>query len=356
MIVIKRVSLFLLQVVIILQVARMNEANSPVSTASTKLPPSPTILSTWKFGTLCVKEGRALLESGESAIDAVEESIKALELDNQEQYYVGIGGLPNANGKMEFDAAIMDHRCRYGAVLGLQDITTPISVARSVMEKCVHNVLVGEGSLEWALSHGFVRQPEKVLTQESKAEWEAWKTDKSAGKEQEEQDHGHDTVGVICLDKQGRLACGTSTSGWKFKHAGRVGDAPLVGSGLYCDGVAGAAVCTGDGEEIMRSCLAFLVVEQMRAGLSPGEACRVGIERLTRMHPKDQLEGPTMYEKGSLTVAVIAMDTLGRCGAASTLCDANQHRGRPGFPAVVHRTGDAEDFSLHEAGLQGLDF
>ena len=173
---------------------------------------------------------------------------------------------------------------------------------------------------------------------------------------EDKDNRGHDTVGVICLDKLGHLACGTSTSGWKFKHAGRVGDAPIIGSGLYCDGAAGAAVCTGDGEEIMRSCLAFLVVEQMRAGLSPGEACRVGIERLTQLHPKDKLEGPTMYEEGSLTVAVIAMNPQGRCGAASTLCDTNQHRGRPGFPAVIHREGDPGEFSLHEAGLQGLDF
>lgn len=294
--------------------------------------------------------GSKLLNEGASAVDAVEDAIKLLELQNEEQIFVGVGGFPNANGKMEFDAAIMDHRQNYGAVLGLQEISTPIKVARTVMEKCVHNVLVGEGSLQWAKTQGFTPEPEIVLTKEMKEEWIKWKN----GRDKDKEERGHDTVGVICIDKEGRLACGTSTSGWRYKHPGRVGDAPLVGSGLYCDGNVGAAVCTGDGEEIMRGCLAFLVVEHMRNGKSPGEACRLGVERIVCLHPKNVVKGPTMYEKGSLTVAVIAMDRNGKCGSASTLSDDNQHRGKAGFPAVVSTAGGK--IEIFEAGVAGKDY
>jgi N4-(beta-N-acetylglucosaminyl)-L-asparaginase len=319
---------------------------------------APCVLATWKFGGSSVELGSKLLNDGASAVEAAVESIKLLELENKEQYFVGIGGYPNADGKMEFDGAIMDHRSNYGAVLGLQEVTTPIAVARTVMEKCVHNVLVGEGSLQWAVSNGFEREPEVVLTSEMKDEWEKWR-EEQAQKEDDTEKKGHDTVGVICLDRDGRLACGTSTSGWRYKHPGRVGDAPLIGSGLYCDGNVGAAVCSGDGEEIMRGCLAFLVVENMRNGLSPGEACRVGIRRIMDLHPKNEVEGPTMYERGSLTVAVIAMDKNGRCGAASTLSSDNQHRGKAGFPAAVYsaaRTMDVGSHQIFEAGISGKDF
>jgi N4-(beta-N-acetylglucosaminyl)-L-asparaginase len=181
--------------------------------------------------------------------------------------------------------------------MGLQDIATPVSVARSVLERSVHNVLVGEGARKWAVSQGYSvcghsTDAVNVLTEKSREEWLAWKraregknkeleqiegktatssssysknsassisgVTKSATKaavvveddDEDEDEESHDTVGVICLDAQGRLACGTSTSGWKFKHPGRVGDSPLVGSGLYCDGRYGAAVATGDGEEV----------------------------------------------------------------------------------------------------------
>jgi isoaspartyl peptidase/L-asparaginase-like protein (Ntn-hydrolase superfamily) len=292
------------------------------------------------------------MEDGEfSSIDAVCASIRLLEEMNEEQYYVGVGGYPNAKGIMEFDAAIMNHHCNYGAVLGIQEVTTPISVARSVMDECVHNVLVGEGALEWAVSKGFKREPETVLTAEIKLEYEKWRQDEEEKKMQSTDKKGHDTVGVICLDKHGHLACGTSTSGWRYKHPGRVGDAPLVGSGLYCDGDVGAAVCTGDGEEIMRGCLAFLVVENMRHGTSPSDACRLGIKRIMTMQPKNEVDGPSMYDRGSLTVAVVAMDKTGRCGAASTLRDK--------FPAAVFRAGgglDAGTHAIFEAGLEGKDY
>lgn len=150
-----------------------------------------------------------------------------------------------------------------------------------------------------------------------------------------------------------------STSGWKFKHPGRVGDSPVVGAGLYCDGKVGAAVATGDGEEILRTCLSFLVVEYMRAGHAPGVACRKGIARLEEIvhgpaaGAGDDGEGARMHDR--LTVAVAAMSPGGEIGAASTLGPGNVHRGRPAFPMAVWRKGDAvrvveeTDLPLHKS-------
>ena len=203
--------------------------------------------ATWKFGEIAVEKMVPMLKQGVSAIDAVENGICAVEVDNSDQYCVGFGGFPNSEGIMELDAAIMDHKCRYGAVMGLTDILNPISVARTVMDKCIHNVLVGEGALKWALSQGFVKDPNRVLSSVALEDWIKWKKETAHSIETKD---SHDTIGVICLDKNGHLCVGTSTSGWKYKHPGRVGDAPLVGSGLYCDGSIGAAVATGDGEEV----------------------------------------------------------------------------------------------------------
>lgn len=314
----------------------------------------PACAATWAFGSIAVDKIIPLLDIGKSSIDCVEEGIKAVELDEQDQYYVGVGGYPNADGIMELDAAIMDSKRRYGAVMCLQNIKNPISVARSIMEKCVHNILIGNGALQWALSHGF--KEVQILTPSAQEAWMQWKQENS--KKTQEQvskddiDESHDTVGVICLDRDGRLCCGTSTSGWKFKHSGRVGDSPLIGSGLYCDGNVGAAVATGDGEEIMRTCISFLIVEFMRQGHSPQDACSMAIKRFQELEPDfhhedEQKEGgestggqsceKRMHVK--LTVGVVAMDKAGRVGAASTLSESNAHRGLPGFPVVVWRGG-----------------
>ena len=210
----------------------------------------PCIAATWMFGEIAVKESLIFIKNGKSAIDAVEAGIRSVELDNQDQYWVGVGGFPNSDGKMELDAAIMDSECNYGAVLAIQDIKNPISVARSVKEKCIHNVLVGDGALKWALHNGFERDP-SVLTKEMKEAWLKRQEAIVSSDNTPKPIDGHDTIGLICLDANGHLSCGTSTSGYAYKHPGRVGDAPLVGSGLYCSQHA-AAVATGDGEEIMR--------------------------------------------------------------------------------------------------------
>jgi len=295
----------------------------------------PVAVATWNFGKLAIDRCIPILENGSSSINAVEEGIKYVELDNNDQYYVGIGGLPNADGDMEFDAAIMDSNKRYGAVMALKNIKTPISIARSVMEKCIHNVICGDGALKWAIANGYIPD-ENVLTIESKKEWMAWKYENE--KHLSDKEDMHDTIGLICLDKDGHLCAGTSTSGWKFKHPGRVGDSPLIGSGLYCDGKIGAAVATGDGEEIMRLCLSFLTVELMRQGHEPNEACRLAIERFQELEPNELEEDKRMHKQ--LTVGLIAMNKDGKVGAASTLSQKNMHRGKPYFPVMCWRGGN----------------
>ena len=163
-----------------------------------------------------------------SAMDAVERGINQVELDDAEQYYVGVGGLPNADGMMELDAAVMDHKRRYGAVLALTDVATPVSVARSVLERSPHSVLCGAGARAWAASQGFAPKQDAALTDQSRDAWETWRNEKAArdasssssisssginssGGSAARVEGEHDTVGVICLDGQGRLACGTST-------------------------------------------------------------------------------------------------------------------------------------------------
>ncbi|GAB5037909.1 n-(beta-n-acetylglucosaminyl)-l-asparaginase [Nannochloropsis oceanica] len=366
----------------------MSHAYSP-----TTAPKRAVAAATWHFGKLAVEEAARVLSSSSPslsppslALDAVEAGVNRVETDNQEQYYVGYGGFPNSEGDMELDAAIMCGTKRtYGAVCALQGTIKAISVARRVMEKSVHSVLVGKGASTFAREQGGFEW-EEVLSPEAREGWMKWKEEEEEAAKNRLDGKGddgsatmptaaptaavsaapiddssqdtpqHDTIGLLVMDAQGHLAAGTSTSGWRFKHPGRVGDSPLVGSGLYADNSVGAAVATGDGEEIMRVCLSFLVVEKMREGLPPAVACQAGIKRL-----KEVVEGVREGEGGrktgmheALTVAVLAMDKEGRVGAASTLGENNEHRGRPAFPFVVWREGEGAAW-VEEANDEGTD-
>lgn len=237
-------------------------------------------------------------------LDAIEKGIWVTESDIK-NVSVGIGGIPNAEGNVELDACIMggpNHQA--GAVAGLQDILHPISVARQVMEETPHVMLVGEGARKFALEKG--HQAVNLLSDKQKTNWERWK--KEQQKPEINEDH-HDTIAMLGIDAQGDLYGGCSTSGWGFKIPGRVGDSPIIGSGLYVDNTVGAAGATGLGENVMRHCGSFLVVEMMRQGASPTEACEQAIKRIEALDPKGM---------DDLAVNFIALKKDGTYGAAGT--------------------------------------
>ena len=235
----------------------------------------PIVLSTWRFGLQANETAWRILSKNGWALDAVEQGVRVVESDPKEQS-VGYGGRPDRDGRVTLDACVMDENLNIGSVACLEHIMNPVSVARAVMEKTPHVMLVGDGALDFALKQGFVKT--NLLTPESEAEWKEWlKTSEYKPKANIE---NHDTIGMIALDAQGRLSGACTTSGMAFKMHGRLGDSPIIGAGLYVDGEVGAATATGHGEEVIRIAGCHLVVELMRQGRSPEEACREAVERV----------------------------------------------------------------------------
>lgn len=277
---------------------------------------APCVIATWIFGKPAVDRTGALLAEGTPILDAVEKGINQVE-ENPAVDSVGYGGKPNAEGIVELDAAIMDGRhLQAGAVAALKGFRRPISIARRVMEKSPHAMLAGEGAAAFALSEGFQR--EETLTPRALKKYHA-RCEKGTGASE----IPHDTLGLLALDAQGQLAAGCTTSGLAFKHPGRVGDSPIIGSGLYADNDIGAATATGDGDVILRLCLSFLVVERMRTGASPGEACAEAVRRYLG-------NGAVIDGRD---VNVLALNSEGETGAATL---------RAVFPYAVWRPGGSE--------------
>jgi N4-(beta-N-acetylglucosaminyl)-L-asparaginase len=235
----------------------------------------PIVLSTWNFGLDANKEAWKILSARGRALDAVEAGARVPEGDPTERS-VGYGGLPDRDGKVTLDACIMDENGNCGSVAYLQHIMHPISVARLVMEKTPHVMLVGDGALQFALASGFKKID--LLTPESKKTWKEW-VKKSEYKPVVNIEN-HDTIGIIAMDSNGDLSGACTTSGMAFKMHGRVGDSPIIGAGLYVDNEVGAATATGVGEEVIRIVGCHLVVEFMRQGLSPQDACKKAVERI----------------------------------------------------------------------------
>jgi N4-(beta-N-acetylglucosaminyl)-L-asparaginase len=263
----------------------------------------PVFLSTWAHGKPANERAAEVFKGGGSLLDAVEKGINVPESDPTVMS-VGYGGLPNAEGVVELDAAIMDGtRHRAGAVCSLHMIKNPVSVARLVMEKTRHTTLAGEGAFEFALKMGF--EPQTLLTPESLKKWQEWKANPQR-KTFWLTPENHDTIGMVATDGKGHVVSGCSTSGLAWKIPGRVGDSPLVGCGVYADDNVGAASATGDGDLMTNYCTSVSIVHSMAHGAMPQEACMELLRHMVKTDPKN---------KGG-EVAVIAINTRGEIGAA----------------------------------------
>ncbi len=269
----------------------------------------PRIISTWNHGMAANNEAWKIIESNGAALDAVEKGVRITESDPSNRS-VGIGGLPDAKGNVTLDACIMDHKFNCGSVSFLQNIENPISVARKVMQETPHVMLSGKGAYDFAIEKGFKHKD--LLTNEAKLAWEKWKEE--AKKEKPIiNNENHDTIGLLAIDKKGNLSGACTTSGWAYKLHGRVGDSPIIGAGLYVDNEIGAACATGLGEAVIRICGSHTVVELMRQGHSPENACKIAVERIIKAH--DNLEG--------LQVGFIALNKKGEYGAYSVYSGFN---------------------------------
>ncbi|WP_242084358.1 isoaspartyl peptidase/L-asparaginase family protein [Aestuariivivens sediminis] len=279
----------------------------------------PIIISTWKHGFSANESAWNVLTNGGSVIDAVEAGVMVSEGDPNERS-VGLGGLPDREGKVTLDACIMDHNSNCGAVSFLQGIKHPISVARKVMEDTPHVMLTGAGALKFALSKGF--KEENLLTPESERDWKKW-LEKSNYKPIINIEN-HDTISMLALDENNNLSGGCTTSGAAWKMHGRVGDSPIIGAGLFLDNTVGAAAATGLGEAVIRTAGSAMVVEQMRMGKSPAEACKTIVERIYTIHKNHK-------DMDYLQVGFIALNKQGEYGGYSlrsgfdyAVCDGKQ--------------------------------
>lgn len=297
---------------------------TPVKKATGKF---PVVISTWAPNMKANLAAWKLLLQSSSAIDAIEAGIRITEADPTDTS-VGLGGLPDRDGRVTLDACIMDDKGNAGSVVCLEHIMHPISVARLVMEKTPHVMLAGEGALQLALQNGYRKQ--QLLTAESEKAWKNWliqsKYDPNITvKELEERSKqtpspneyspwplqpypNHDTIGMLALDVAQNLSGGCSTSGMAYKMHGRVGDSPIIGAGLFVDNEVGAATCSGLGEEILKVCGAHTVVEMMRSGATPEEACKEAVKRIARNNKNSP--GRTGLQAG-----FIALDKQGNFGA-----------------------------------------
>ncbi|WP_115514602.1 N(4)-(beta-N-acetylglucosaminyl)-L-asparaginase [Xanthomonas arboricola] len=288
-------------------------------------------ISTWDFGVAANQAAWQILSAGGIALDAVEAGVRVPEADPTNPT-VGLGGYPDRDGRVTLDACIMDHLGNCGAVASLEDVVHAISVARAVMEKTPHVMLVGDGARQFALEQGFPKT--KLLTPSSEAAWKQWlKTSRYSPEANVENrawrdaklpggKDNHDTIGMLALDAHGNLSGACTTSGMAWKMHGRVGDSPIIGAGLYVDNEVGGATSTGVGEEVIRNVGSFAVVEMMRQGKSPADACREVVMRL--IHRKPELTR-------TLQVGFLAMNKRGEVGAFAiqkgfsyAVCDATR--------------------------------
>jgi L-asparaginase/N4-(beta-N-acetylglucosaminyl)-L-asparaginase len=293
---------------------RFAASSFAAASASAKVP--PLVISTWPHGLPANQVAFQILAAGGTALDAAEKGVMVPEADPAVTS-VGYGGLPNRDGHVELDAAIMDGRnLEAGAVASLRGYKHPIVVARKVMEKTRHVLLVGPGAAAFAQRHGL--KSEELLSPQARKRWEEWRADPKRTVPGQVDDH--DTIGMVTMDKNRHIAVSCTTSGLAWKIPGRVGDSPLIGHGLYCDDRAGGATATGIGEEIIKVVGSYQVVEYMRQGLIPQVAIKKTLERMIQRDAKN----------AQRMMAFVAIRADGAIGYGSTI---------PGFKAAISSAG-----------------
>ena len=259
----------------------------------------PIVISTWNHGIAANKAAMDIIKNGGNALDAVEAGVRVTESD-PEMMSVGYGGLPDRDGHVTLDACIMDYTGNCGAVSYLQHIKNPISVARKVMEETPHVMLSGKGALDFALEKGF--EKENLLTEKAENLWKEWLV--TSQYKPIVNIENHDTIGLLAIDKKGNISGACTTSGLAWKLHGRVGDSPIIGAGMYVDNDVGGACATGVGELVMKTLGSFLIVELMRQGMNPQQACEEAVMRIV-----------AKQEYKEMQVGYLAIDKNGNYGA-----------------------------------------
>jgi N4-(beta-N-acetylglucosaminyl)-L-asparaginase len=279
----------------------------------------PIVISTWESGMAVNAEAWKILSKKGRALDAVEAG--AMHIENEINCCVGLGGYPDRDGIVTLDSCIMDEHANCGAVAGIERIKHPVAVARKVMEKTPHVILVGAGAQQFAVENGFTLES-TVLSDDAKKAYADWlktseykpviniENKKANGPFApnffEDGTANHDTMGLVAMDARSNLSGAVTTSGMAFKLHGRVGDSPIIGAGLFVDNEIGAATSSGTGEEVIRICGTHLVVEFMRQGLSPEIACKKAVERIVKRDP---------IKAKTLQVGFLALNKKGQYGA-----------------------------------------
>lgn len=265
--------------------------NKPENVTAVTAVTKPIAICTWNFMNATAKAWDVLKNDG-NALDAVEQGVMVEEADVTNET-VGKGGRPDRDGNVTLDACIMDKDGNCGSVVYLQNIEHPVSVARKVMEETPHIILAGKGAEKFAYEQGFKKTD--LLTESTRKQYEEWK--KTSNYETTINIENHDTIGMLAIDTNGDIAGACTTSGMAYKVAGRVGDSPIIGAGLYVDNEVGGATATGVGEEVIRTVGSFLIVELMRQGKSPQEACEEGVKRIMKKN-----EGRKDFQIGFLAI------------------------------------------------------
>ena len=302
----------------IFSISLMSSLSTRLKAKNFNFTPMVRSISTWKTTEANLKAG-LLLDKGIDGLTAAVEGV-AVEEENPKNTTVGFGGAPDRTGKVTLDACVMNHLGDCGAVVAVENIVNVARLAKDVMEKTPHVMLAGKGAQDFAISEGYKQTD--LLTEKSKEDWKKWL-------ESEEYKpiiniENHDTIGMLCLDKNNNISGACTTSGLAYKMRGRVGDSPIIGSGLFIDNKVGGAVATGLGEEVVKTVGSFLVVELMRQGKSPQEACETAVKRIVSSNSQEN----------KFQVAYIAMNKNGDVGSYSI---------EPGFTYMDYYKGENKE-------------